>query len=335
MNSPVVEGSEPARTTSSWQSDRLDVGRYLRRVAYRGGRSPTVATLRALHRAHVAALAFENIDIMLGRAISLDIDSLQDKLVGRRRGGYCYEHNLLFAALLDRLDYSVTRLAGRVQPGKPGPRTHMLLLLVETEGSRWLADVGFGGGGLLEPIKLQQDTVERQGAWSYRLEHLDGEWHLQALRAQEWADLYSFTLEPQLPIDYAVYNHYTATHPASPFVRRLVVQRTEPGVRQTLHGSRLTTTRPDGDAEHHDLTADGVIAVLWDTFGIALDPEETALLSRTQVVPPSDDRLARGCELVQAPPSQCPSDHRIRRTTSPAASATSSCRTLSSRSMRK
>lgn len=110
MTTPAQQRAGEVAAESEWGSERLDVQEYLSRVGYEGPLAPTADTLRALHRAHVVAIPFENLDILLGRGVPLDLDSLQDKLIHRCRGGYCYEHNLLFAALLDRLGYRVTRL---------------------------------------------------------------------------------------------------------------------------------------------------------------------------------------------------------------------------------
>ncbi|HVM15824.1 MAG TPA: arylamine N-acetyltransferase [Egibacteraceae bacterium] len=279
MTTPTVKADSRA-AVDEWGIERLDVTAYLHRIAYSGALTPTVETLRALHRAHVAAIPFENVDIVIGRMVDLDIDRLQGKLLHRRRGGYCYEHNLLFAALLEHVGYRVTRLVGRVQPAKPGPRTHMLLR-VEAEAASWLADVGFGGAGLLEPILLEDAVEGRHSGWVHRIERVGhGMWLLRTLQHGGWVDLYRFTLEPHHLVDYAVSNHYTTTHPRSPFVRRLVVQRTAGGIRHSLRGHRLTTTRTDGTSEHRDVAADELLAVLRSTFRIDLNREESAQLSR-------------------------------------------------------
>jgi N-hydroxyarylamine O-acetyltransferase len=114
----------PQAGIDGWETGRLDLDAYLERIAYAGSLAADADTLRGLHRAHAATIPFENLDIVLGRTIELDLDSVQDKLVGRRRGGYCFKHNLLFAAVLERVGYAVTRLAARVQytathPGSP------------------------------------------------------------------------------------------------------------------------------------------------------------------------------------------------------------------------
>jgi len=265
-----------AAPTGEWEIDRLDLDAYLKRIGYTAAPEADVNTLRGLHRAHAATIPFENLDIVLGRTIDLDLGHVQDKLVRDQRGGYCFEHNLLFAAVLERLGYAVTRLAARVQPARPGPRTHMLLRVV-ADGDPWLADVGFGAS-LLEPLPLE-GTIASQGAWVYRLESSGpGEWLLQSRRPDGWSDLYGFTLEAQRPIDYAVYNHYTATHPQSPFAGQVVALRTEPQIQHALRGRELTTTRPDGTSESLQLTVDEALGVLADLYGIALNAEDIAAL---------------------------------------------------------
>lgn len=278
MSAPDRRDSEIAsEARTEWDIERLDVDAYLARIGYDADLRPSADTLRSLHRAHAAAIPFENLGVVLGRGISLELDDVQDKLLRRDRGGYCYEHNLLFAALLERLGYRVRRLAARVQPEKPGPRTHMLLL-VEADGEEWLADVGFGAA-LLEPIPFSDGAVSRQGGWTYGLERVeDGPWLLRSSDPNGWSDLYAFTLEPQRPIDYAVHNHYTSTHPDSPFVGQVVAIRTTPEVRHTLRGRELTVFHPGGSTDSRDLAVDELADVLRGTFGIDLEPEEIVRL---------------------------------------------------------
>src|SRR5262245_46685487 len=134
--------------------DDAGLDAYLRRIGYRGPRAASPEALAALHEAHVAAVPFENLDILLGRTISLDLDALEAKIVSGRRGGYCFEQNTLFRAVLERLGFRVTSLAARVRGGDVlRPRTHMLLRVDLDEGP-WLADVGFGGDGLVHPLPL-------------------------------------------------------------------------------------------------------------------------------------------------------------------------------------
>ncbi len=278
-----------ATAADEWGTEPLDLDAYLRRIGHDAPSATDADALRSLHRAHAATIPFENLDIVVGRGIELDLERVQDKLVRRARGGYCFEHNLLLAAALERLGYPVTRLAGRVQPGRPGPRTHMLLRVV-AGGRPWLADVGFGAS-LLEPLPLES-TSTTQGGWRYRLDRSghDG-WLLRSGQPDGWSDMYAFTLEPQRPIDYAVYNHYTATHPRSPFVGQIVALRTDPHVKYALRGRALTTTRADGSTQTRTLALDELVAVLADRFGIRLPAEDERQLRRA-VAPLVTDDLA-------------------------------------------
>src|SRR5262245_22637679 len=185
----------------------IDLAAYFERIAYAGDRSPSRATLDALHLAHATHIPFENLDILLGRPIRLDLASLQAKLVRGKRGGYCFEQNVLFAAILEHLGFRVTRLAARVRFGSTRllSRTHMLLT-VDIDGSTWVADVGFGGEGLLRPLPLIAGQPARHYAWTYRLVEEAGLWILQSRRGEGWHDFYAFTREPQHLVDYEVAN---------------------------------------------------------------------------------------------------------------------------------
>jgi len=274
-----------------WGSDIVEVDAYLERIGYRGQLTTSLSTLRALHRAHVDTIPFENVDVVLRRPIALDLAALQAKLIERRRGGYCYEHNLLFGALLERLGFGVTRLAARIRMGgdKVLPKSHMCLA-VEAEGQRWFADVGFGGEGLLEPIPLHVDATATQGVWTYRLapDDIDGGWRLQSHHADGWFDLYTFTGEPQHLVDFEVVNYYASTHPRSPFVAGLVVQRADEQVRHTLHNTRLTAAGPDGVVDRRKLADDELPSVLERTV------RPGAAGRRHHRTPPRSDHQDRG-----------------------------------------
>ncbi|GAA3118294.1 arylamine N-acetyltransferase [Planomonospora alba] len=257
---------------SEWGAERVDPAAYLRRIGCAGPLAPTAETLRELHRAHVLTIPFENLDVVLGRGVRLDAGALQGKLVDGRRGGYCYEHNLLFAAVLERLGYRVTRLLARVGPlGEPRrARTHAMLL-VEADGTRHLADVGFGGEGLVEPLPFAEGAVSHVGPWTWRLGRAGDEWVLSTLRQDGWAELYAFRLEVHHRADFEMANHYTSTLPSSPFVRHVIAQRTIPGARRRLQNLEL-----DGQ----ELKAEELHAVLGEVFGIGLEPEEAEGLAR-------------------------------------------------------
>ena len=154
---PGAPTASPAE--SVWGGDQLDLDAYLARTGYTGGLDPTVETLRGLHHAHTAAIPFENLDVALEREVRLDLDSVQRKLVTERRGGYCYEQNSLFAAVLERLGFVFTAHGARVRTAGPTmrPITHVLLRVV-VDGEQWLADTRFGGMGPLEPVELPVGT---------------------------------------------------------------------------------------------------------------------------------------------------------------------------------
>jgi len=251
----------------------VDLPAYLRRTGYEGDLDVRYAALEGLHLAHATRIPFENLDILLRRPIRLDPASLQAKLVAGRRGGYCFEQNTLFAAVLEALGFPVRRLAARVRgPHRVlRPRTHMLLLVELDEGA-WIADVGFGVEGLLLPVPFQPGRVARQFAWSYRVLEEGEQYVLQSRGGDGWRDLYAFTLEPQEAVDYEVANWFTSTHPDSPFVNTLTVQLGSPEARYTLRNRELSV---DTGAEVARRTLAGdeeFLEVLAGTFGLRFPP---------------------------------------------------------------
>lgn len=248
----------------------LDLGAYLRRIGYGGTGEPTPPALQVLHLAHATHIPFENLDILLGRSIRLDLESLQAKLVAGGRGGYCFEQNTLFAAALGALGFDVTLLAARVRFGATRvlPRTHMALQ-VHIDKTAWLADVGFGATGLLLPIRFEDRAEVRQFAWTYRLAEEAGQWVLQSQRDGAWVDLYAFTLEPQLPVDFEVANHYVSTHPQSRFVQTLTAQRVEPEARHTLVNRDYSVDRGSETRQHSLRNDDELLELLAGTFGLS------------------------------------------------------------------
>lgn len=273
-----------------WGGEQLDLDAYLARIGWADGGAPepTEAALRRLHAAHVTTIPFENLEIPLGRPILLDLDSIQSKLVRRPRGGYCYEHVQLFAAVLERLGFGVTGLAARVRMGvdRQRPRTHALLRVETAEtaatGRVWLCDVGFGGSPLA-PIELVEGATTSEGGWSFRLDRArrpDGteEWALRSLRADGPLDLHGFSLDPQYPVDYVVSNHYISTHPRSPFVNRATVQRAARGIHRGLDGTTFTTTHPDGSKDVRQVPAGEVPETLARELGVELDAADAATL---------------------------------------------------------
>lgn len=258
-----------AESRSAGEPAALDLTAYLDRIGYSGSLQPVPAVLEAMHLAHATHIPFENLDILLRRPIRLDLASLQAKLVAGRRGGYCFEQNLLFSAVLQRLGFPVTQLAARVHyRNRPKvPRTH-IVLLVDAGGATWLADVGFGLEGLLLPVPFESGREARQFAWTYRVAEAEAEWVLQSLRDGTWTDLYSFTRDPCLAVDFEPANHYTATHPDSRFVRTLTAQLPTPEVRYKLRNRELTLDRGATVTRRVLADDDELLAVLAEVFSL-------------------------------------------------------------------
>jgi N-hydroxyarylamine O-acetyltransferase len=251
------------------EAPRLDD--YCARVGYRGPRTPSAEVLRDLHLAHATHIPFENLDIHLGRPIRLDLDHLQEKLVRSGRGGYCFEHNTLFAAVLEACGFPVVRLAARVRAGATRvlPRTHMLLD-VTADGSSFLCDVGFGADGPLLPIPLAAGTEVAVFGRGYRLAREGHLLVLQCASAGTWMDLYTFTREPQYPVDFEMANHYVSTYPESRFVLTITAQLRTPTEQFVLRGRELTIER-DGTLQTRSIDDSRTLGiVLTETFGLAL-----------------------------------------------------------------
>jgi N-hydroxyarylamine O-acetyltransferase len=199
----------------------LDLDAYLERIGLAG--RPSIAQL---HRAHLTSIPFENLDPHQGLPVSLEVEDLERKLVTERRGGYCFEQNLLLKAALEALGAEVDMFLARTRLGaKPGvvrPRSH-LVLRVSENGASWHADVGFGARGILEPIPFGPGSTQEQSGWSFRVVEDGSELVLQKLAGGEWADVYGFLPQPVPLIDVETSNWWTSTHPCSRFVTGLIV----------------------------------------------------------------------------------------------------------------
>ena len=257
-----------------WESERLDLDAYLARIGHGGSLAPTIETLRALQRAHLGAIAFENLDVVTGREIRLDLTSLQDKLVRRRRGGYCHENNILFATVLDRLGFHVSGRSARMLMGVDEEKMTALghtCLHVHIDGTDWHVDVGVGNTGPREPIALQDGIEVRHDGWSYRLDRTDaGRWLLRYHRHTGWFNLYQFNEEPYYPIDFEDHNFIASKHPASPFVRRIVIQRNGGDTRYALTDCELKVFRPGEPPDVRTVEPAETPGLLRDVFGLEL-----------------------------------------------------------------
>jgi N-hydroxyarylamine O-acetyltransferase len=228
-------------TRNAMGTEEIDLDAYLERTGARAPLAPSAEALADLQQAHVGTVPFENLDILLGRPIVLDLESLQAKLVTARRGGYCFEQNTLFEAVLLKVGFDVTALAARVRVGATGvrARTHMMLRVDLPEGP-FVADVGFGADGPVRPLPLREGQELWIGPMGHRLRQEDGLWVLEGNTEGEWVDLYAFTLEPQYPIDFEMANHFTSTYPRSAFVNTLTAQCSWPERRVILRNRDLT-----------------------------------------------------------------------------------------------
>jgi N-hydroxyarylamine O-acetyltransferase len=240
-------------------ADALDLDAYLRRISYTGPATPTAQVLHDLHVAQCFAIPFENLAIQMREPISLEIAEMMAKMVFGKRGGYCFELNGLFSVMLETLGFQVDRLAARVRYGNPlvGARLHQLQC-VTVDDERWLVDVGFGGNGLIAPIKFELGIAQEQFGETFRLKReANDDYVLEALLPDGWLDLYAFTLEPLYRVDYEPGNYFMSTSPASPFGQTRIVALPNPTGRVMLietdlkvrHAGETTSTEiTEGDA---------------------------------------------------------------------------------------
>jgi N-hydroxyarylamine O-acetyltransferase len=247
-------------------------GAYLARIGLSGNPDPGLAQL---HRAHATTIPFESFDPYQGRPVSLDLGDLEDKMVARGRGGYCFEHNLLLAGALGSLGgRDVDPILARVRlgpEGAPRPLDHLLLRVRDRDGSLWLADVGFGGGGLLDPVPFEVGHESEQAGWRYRLREDGPELVLQVFQDGDWSDMYGFVPKPAQFIDIEVNNWYTATHPESAFVTQLMAGLRSPARCLTLFVSdqAVLIERPLGGASSlTEVPLAEVPALLAERFGV-------------------------------------------------------------------
>ena len=263
---------------------------YLRRISYSGPLEPTLETLRAIHYAHLLAVPFENLDIHRGVPIVLDEDRFFDKIVVHRRGGFCYELNGLFAALLRELGFTVTLLSARVpiEENRAGPEFDHLTLRVDLD-TPWLADVGFGES-FIEPLPLLPNAEQFQRNVFYCLDNVDDRWRVLRYAPEdgnqhgvpvksdpscEWRMLYDFTLIPRALSDFDAMCRHHQTSPESHFTRQRVCSILTPTGRITLSGTRLVITENGTRRELPISSAEDYERALQTHFGIRLKEVQT------------------------------------------------------------
>jgi N-hydroxyarylamine O-acetyltransferase len=268
-----------------WSVGKLDVGAYLDRLGYSGPTEPSESTLTAVYRAHLASVPFENLDVFLQGRVDVDLEAIQEKIVGRGRGGYCYEQAQLLGAALERLGFKVDRLLARVGPdgGPARPRTH-LTLRVQAGTGVWLADVGFGSSppAPLSLRRYRSGGPQEIDGWIYEIapdeDNGDQVWKLREYQAGEWVTLHRWDDAPVHPVDVLLSNHYTSTHPDSWFTRQPIIVRRGPDEIRSIIGRTHTVVTPGYVKEHRELTDGEFAEALTGEFALTLTPEEIEIL---------------------------------------------------------
>ena len=252
----------------------LDFDAYIRRIGLDPEYRPS---WQAVHRAHATRIPFENLDSHRGIPVSLQQADLERKLVTNRRGGYCFEHNLLLASALEQMGLVVEPMLARVRVGGAPPEAraanHLVLRVSDPDGGQWHADVGFGVGTLLDPIPFGPTRVHEQSGWSYQVVAEHEELVLQTLGEEGWSDLYSFRPQPALRIDIEVNNWWTCTFPLSPFVFGLIVSlHHEDGRREVMSdfsGSLVITEHSPSESESTEERREEIPSLLAERFGLS------------------------------------------------------------------
>ena len=257
----------------------MDLAAYFQRIGYSGQYEPSFALLSALTEAHSQAIPFENLDVLLGRPISLAPEALFQKLVVDGRGGYCFEQNGLFLEVLRELGFQVAPLSARVRLQRPRdftpPRTHVFLR-VELDGESWLTDVGVGGLSLTSPLRLTVGAEQTTRHEPRRITQEGTRLFHQVRLGADWQDVCEFTLEEMPPIDRVLANWYTSAHPESHFKNRLIVARAAPeGQRVSILNDEFTLRDRDGVATTQRMASPTeLLAVLLKHFGLSF-PADT------------------------------------------------------------
>jgi N-hydroxyarylamine O-acetyltransferase len=268
-------------------SQKVNLNGYFERIGFAGSIAPTLATLELILALHPAAIAFENLDPLLGEPIKLDLQSLQRKLLTDGRGGYCFEQNLLLMAMLRELEFTVRGHAARVLWNNPeglsGPPTHMVLT-VEIGGTLYLVDAGFGGLTPTAPLKLKTEAEQATPHETYRLINSDKSWQLEARINGEWQALYLFDLAERSLEEYQELNSFVSTDPGSAFTRQLRVALSPSGRRLALLNNRLTVHADGQEPQRRVLESVAELReVLAEEFGITL-PDGERLDARLEAI---------------------------------------------------
>ncbi|KAI3617301.1 hypothetical protein CBS9595_003210 [Malassezia furfur] len=246
-----------------WEVDELDLSAYLRRINHPPVDRATTESLHSLCKAHVLSIPFENLDPACGIEPSLVMKDVQSKIIDQQRGGYCFEHILLFSAALEQMGYRIYRRISRVFPDKPGTTTHVLVeVYTEDNDGKWMADVGFGGG-ILHPMPIRFGAMVDQLGFLHRIVRNGPFWRLEKKEdSEKWVAQHEWSELPIRKVDFIVLNHYTATSPRSPFFGRPVVLRIKNGMLHKLVGNKIYTVSPGKPDVSKDVQKSNILQVL-------------------------------------------------------------------------
>jgi N-hydroxyarylamine O-acetyltransferase len=270
VQTPVAPASSQGLPAATF-----DLDAYLRRIGWSGPLDPTLATLTRLMGAHTGSVPFENLDVLLGRPIRLDLAHLQQKIVAGRRGGYCFEHATLFRAALDAIGFRPSSHAARVVLDvvrDAAPRTHMFLTVPLPEGT-FVLDPGFGNGPRV-PVPLDDGGVARHGTEAHVMRRAGHEWVLTAESTGARAPQWHSTLEHECAIDFVMGNHFTSTFPASRFVNNLLLRALTPDGRVSVLNRDVRIVRGDEVVQRPLADRAELRALLVEHFGFDLPEVE-------------------------------------------------------------
>lgn len=267
-----------------------DLTAYFQRIGYDDPREATLETLRSILALHPTAIPFEAIDVLLDRGVDISAAAVDDKLIARRRGGYCYEQNGLLLRVLTELGFQAEGRLARVLWNAPEEaplrgRTHMVLK-VTLEGHDWLCDVGFGSCVPTSPLRWDVREAQATAHEDFRLTPVEGDMLLEALLGETWAPVYRVTPDRQVQADYELSNWFSSTHPTSHFRHNLLVAKTTAEARFGLLFNRLSIRTPDGAQERRELSADDIERALAEIFGLEVQPDWRPMIERAALGAP-------------------------------------------------
>lgn len=262
---------------------QIDLDAYFARIGYEGSREPTLENLTAIQLAHATSIPFENLSILFGKGVKLDLDTLQDKIVGQCRGGYCFEQNGLALAALQQLGFKATGLIGRVRwmvaDDVAAPLTHMLIR-VDFDDGAYIYDGGFGGIRLTGVLRLEPDLVQKTRHEDHRIVQADDDYTIQAnlgsaTGTERWENVVEFTVTPQSLVDYELSSWYTSTHPESLFTNNLIVERPTADARRMIFNNMFIERNRGEDQTMHEIAdVDEMVALLDTHFGLPVETQE-------------------------------------------------------------